>query len=337
MGMATEAIDENREWAPLSAGEQLTPKGCQQPRDASISGLLLLDKPAGMTSFAAAAKVRNLLRVEKVGHCGTLDPFATGLLLICLNQATRVADQLLVQEKVYRCRLRLGIETDTLDHTGTVTAEYQGDACREEDVRHILGCFRGHYEQVVPRYSAVRVQGRRLHKWTREGVDVALPRREVAIHTLDLLEYDWPEAVLEVHCSKGTYVRQLAADIGRRLGCGAHLDQLRRLASGCFHLDQAISLEQLGSAKNCRQWLPEVIPLYAALEHLPAIAVDDEEVLESLRHGHLHDGWESAQRQNLDPHGVYPVRLASSDRKLLALWWPFPGPGERRLRVFPWI
>jgi tRNA pseudouridine55 synthase len=316
------------------AGSQLVLGGAKQSGETSISGLLLLDKPAGITSFAAAARVRRLLRVDKVGHCGTLDPFATGLLLICINQATRAADQLLVQEKTYRCRLHLGVETDTLDHTGTVTNVYQGDPCREDDLREVLAFFRGRHEQSVPRYSAVHVQGRRLHQLTRQGVDVPLPRREVEIYRLDLMEYDWPEAILEVHCSKGTYIRQLAADIGQRLQCGAHLNQLRRLASGRFHLDRAISLEHLEAAKDPVQWLAEVIPLYAALEHLPAIVVNDQEVLECLRHGQLHVGWETAQRMQLGPHGTYPVRLANSNQKLLALWWPFSGAGERRLRVF---
>jgi tRNA pseudouridine55 synthase len=332
--MATEAVRASREMELHLAKSQAVLGAGKQSGETSISGLLLLDKPAGITSFTAAARVRRLLRVDKVGHCGTLDPFATGLLLICINQATRAADQLLVQEKTYRCRLHLGVETDTLDHTGTVTTKYQGDPCREHDLREVMAFFRGRHEQPVPRYSAVRVQGRRLHQWTRQGVDVSLPRREIEIYRLDLMEYNWPEAILEVHCSKGTYIRQLAADIGRRLECGAHLNQLRRLASGGFDLDRAISLEHLEAAKNPEQWLAEVIPLYAALEHLPAIVVNDQEVLECLRHGHLHVGWESAQREQLDPHGIYPVRLAGPDQQLLALWWPFSRAGERRLRVF---
>jgi tRNA pseudouridine55 synthase len=334
VGMSAEAAGPISKRELHLAGNQSVPGAAKQTAETSISGLLLLDKPAGITSFAAAARVRRLLRVDKVGHCGTLDPFATGLLLICINQATRAADQLLVQEKAYRCRLHLGVETDTLDHTGTVTRVWQGDPCGEDDLQEALAFFRGRHEQPVPRYSAVHVQGRRLHQLTRQGVDVPLPRREVEIHRLDLVEYAWPEAILEVHCSKGTYIRQLAADIGQRLHCGAHLNQLRRLASGGFHLDRAVSLEHLEAAKSPEGWSAEVIPLYAALEHLPAIAVNDQEVLECLRHGHLHAGWETAQRMRLDPNGIYPVRLASSDQTLLALWWPFSGAGERRLRVF---
>ncbi len=332
--MIPELVRSNRQSAPKSAEIQPDREASKHQAGGSISGLLLLDKPAGMTSFAVAARVRKLLRVDKVGHCGTLDPFATGLLLICINQGTRIADQLLVQDKIYRCRLHLGIETDTLDHTGMVTAEFQGVPCREADFRKALDLFRGGYEQPVPRYSAVRVDGRRLHQWTRQGVEVDVPRREVQIQRLDLLEFDWPVAVLEVHCSKGTYVRQLAADIGRELGCGAHLQALRRLASGCFHLDQAVTLEQLESATDIWQWPSHVIPLYVALEHLPAIIVDDPGVLEGLGHGHLDLAWESSQRRTLDPRALSPIRLASPDQQLLALWWPFSVAGERRLRVF---
>lgn len=332
--MGTETIQANQVYPWQSAADRSGAEPPQQTSCESVNGLLLLDKPAGITSFSAAARVRKLLRVEKVGHCGTLDPFATGLLLVCINQATRVVDQLLIQDKIYRCRVRLGVETDTLDHTGEVTSEYSGDPCHEKDLCEALGAFVGVYEQVVPRYSAVRVQGRRLHQWTRQGVEVAVPSREVRIHKLELLSYRWPEAVLEVHCSKGTYIRQLAADIGRRLNCGAHLTQLRRLGSGRFSLEQAIRMEQLESVKHPGEWFSALVPMNAALDHLPAIVVDDASVLEALHHGHLNGDWEAARRRELSPDVTYPVRLANPTRQLLALWWPFAGHGQRRLRVF---
>ncbi len=333
--MGPDTIEERQAGFRKSEDNRLISESLAQPGQASFHGLLLLDKPAGITSFAATARVRKLLRVEKVGHCGTLDPFATGLLLICINQATRIVDQLLVQDKVYRCRVRLGIETDTLDHTGAVTAEYRGDPLGEEDLRKVLQLFCGTHEQAVPRYSAVRVHGRRLHQWTRQGVDVAVPGREVRIHSLELLGYQWPEAVLEVHCSKGTYIRQLGADIGQRLGCGAHLAELRRLASGRFHLDQAVGMEQLESARDARPWLPALIPLNEVLDHLPAVVVDDEYALGALRHGHLEASYELIMSQKWTSRGPGPVRLVGPDQKLVALWWPSAGAGERRLRVFP--
>jgi tRNA pseudouridine55 synthase len=280
--MGTETIQTNQVCSWPSGADRPGAEPPKQPSCKPVNGLLLLDKPAGITSFSAAARVRKLLRVEKVGHCGTLDPFATGLLLVCINQATRVVDQLMVQDKIYRCRVRLGVETDTLDHTGEVTAEYSGDPCHDRDLREVLVAFVGVYEQVVPRYSAVRVQGRRLHQWARQGVEVAVPSREVQISSLELLSYRWPEAVLEVHCSKGTYIRQLAADIGRRLNCGAHLTELRRLGSGRFSLEQAIRMEQLESVKHPGEWFSALVPMNAALDHLPAIVVDDASVLEAL-------------------------------------------------------
>ncbi|HAA01796.1 MAG TPA: tRNA pseudouridine(55) synthase TruB [Syntrophobacteraceae bacterium] len=318
-----------------SDNDPLISKSPIQPDQATIHGVLLLDKPPGITSFAAVARVRKLLHVDKVGHCGTLDPFATGLLLICINHATRIVDQLLVQDKVYRCRVRLGMETDTLDHTGAVTSEYQGGPLGESDLCGALQSFCGTYVQAVPGYSAVRVNGRRLHQWTRQGVKVEVPTREVGIHNIELLSYEWPEADLEVHCSKGTYIRQLAADIGRLLGCGAHLTELRRLASGLFHLDRAVRMDQLEHVRDAQTWPPALIPLNEALDHLPALVVGDERALGGLSHGHLDASWEAVLSQTLTSHGPGPVRLVRPDRKLVALWWPSAGHGERRLRVFP--
>ena len=332
--MRTNAIEDYRAGSRRFEGNRPTEGSLAEPGRASLHGLLLLDKPAGITSFAATARVRQLLRVDKVGHCGTLDPFATGLLLICINQATRIVDLLSLQDKTYRCLVRLGIETDTLDRTGAVTAEFEGDPSGEEELREVLRSFCGTHEQAVPRYSAVRVQGRRLHRWTRQGVDVAVPSREVRIHRLELLKYQWPEAVLEVDCSKGTYVRQLAADIGGRLGCGAHLSELRRLASGRFHLDQAVGMEQLESTTDAQPGPPAFIPLNEVLDHLPAVVVNDEHTLRALRHGHLEANYELMMSQEWDSRRPGPVRLIGPHQELVALWWPSAGAGERRLRVF---
>jgi tRNA pseudouridine55 synthase len=299
-----------------------------------VSGILVLDKPEGLLSFAMVSKVRRMLSIKKAGHCGTLDPFATGVLVICLNRATRIADQLLQQDKRYRCTVRLGVQTDTLDKTGRVTKTFEGGAVGEGELQGALESFRGSLTQQTPLYSAARVQGKRLYECARAGVAVDLPEREVRIFSLELLGYEWPEAVLEVHCSKGTYIRQLAADLGEKLGCGAHVSQLRRLSSGPFHIEDALSLEELEEAHRSGAWTEKVISPSEAVGHLPFIVVENEETLGRLRNGHSDPAWESRLRIE-SPEHAGPVRLVDRDNRLVALWWPGRGRDRgRRLRLF---
>lgn len=302
------------------------------------SGILLVDKPEGMTSFALTAKVKKLLRLKKVGHCGTLDPFATGVMVLCLDQATRIADQLSLQDKLYQFTLHLGQETDTLDRTGRIVTSYEGAPVAEDDLVRVLTRFTGRVRQQVPRYAAVKVQGRRLYELTRNGVEVIeLPAREVTIHKLQLLSFHWPQAELLVHCSKGTYVRQLAADIGTTLRCGAHVKELRRLASGDFQIAQAMSLEALKETAESHRWQSKLLTMSEALAHLPAITLDDPYLVGGIRHGRLDPQWEFTHRQNmLNEPG--PYRLVTGENRLLALWWPEQrrnaGDAKRSLRVF---
>jgi tRNA pseudouridine55 synthase len=314
----------------------------QQPGSASrqplrkleVSGVLLVDKPTGLTSFAVVAQVRRQLHLAKVGHCGTLDPFATGLLILCLNQATRIVDQLLVQDKAYRCTLHLGVVTDTLDHTGKVLTGYAGAPPGEEQLHRVLAGWRGAHRQRVPKYAAVKVHGQRLYALARQGVEVETPHRDVHIHRLELVSYQWPEAVLEVSCSKGTYIRQLAADIGEALGCGGHLTQLRRLASGAFHVDQAICIADGDAWKEQSAWRERLISPHDVLNHLPAVTITDRDVLAALQNGHLDAAWESEYRRVLPCGETEVVRLVTDHHQLLALWWPGAAPGTRRLRMF---
>lgn len=302
--------------------------------DSPVSGILVLDKPEGALSFATVSKVRRMLSIKKAGHCGTLDPFATGVLVICLNKATRIADQLLQQDKRYRCTAHLGVETDTLDKTGRITKTFEGPSVGDEELQRALESFRGSITQRTPLYSAARVQGKRLYECAREGVAVDLPEREVRILSLELLGYEWPRAVLEVHCSKGTYIRQLAADLGEKLGCGAHLSQLRRLSSGSFHIDNSVSLEELGEAHQRGDWTEKVISPSEALAHLPSVVVENEEMLGRLKNGHSDPAWESRLRIE-SPEHVGPVRLLDRNDRLVALWWPGRGSdGGRQLRLF---
>lgn len=298
-------------------------------------GLFVIDKPEGMSSFDIVAKIRRWIRPRKIGHCGTLDPFATGVLLICLNHATRVSDQLLDQDKAYRFKVRFGIETDTLDKTGQVVGTSEGPARSGEEIESVLDLFRGSYLQEVPRYSAVKVQGRRLYKLSRSGIDVeALPSREVHIRSLKLLDLSWPEASIEALCSKGTYIRQLAADIGRKLGCGAHVSELRRFRSGHFGLEQAVSIDELDEAVSKGRWKEKLLPVSDALAHLPSVLMEDEATLKRLIEGQMDPEWEMEYRSRFAAQ-EQPVRLLTKRNHLAALWWPHPAPGQsHRLRVF---
>jgi tRNA pseudouridine55 synthase len=297
-------------------------------------GVLAVDKPEGPTSFAVVNRIKKRLCLKKAGHCGTLDPFATGLLLVCINQATRISDQLLDQDKVYRFGIRLGQETETLDKTGRITRTYDGIPPSERQLNAVLDSFRGVCLQKVPRYAAVRVEGRRLYELSRKGVEVDRPERQVCIRRLELLSYRWPDATLETWCSKGTYVRQLASDIGHLLGCGAYVSELRRLASGPFRIEQAVSFSEVESESEMNRWEQRLIPMNDALAHLPAVLVEDRTVLKRMQDGQISREWEAAHKERFSGYGK-PVRLLDKDDRLVALWWPFPEtPSQRRMRVF---
>lgn len=313
--------------------EQERSAALQAPVSPQVSGLLVVDKPAGLTSHDVVAFLRRWFHLDKVGHCGTLDPFATGVLVICVNQATRIAEHLLIQDKHYRCTVRFGVRTDTQDSTGQVTAVYDGSAPTEAELLRGLDPFRGTFAQQVPRFAAVKIDGKRLYAYARQGQAVELPRREVTVHRLELLEYNWPDAVLEVASSKGFYIRQLADDLGLALGCGAHVSALRRLASGPYTLQQAASLEQFRAMRDQSRWHQRLIPLASALGHLPQVVIEQATVMRRLHNGQLPSGWQMEQRgRYLNTRG--PVRLVAGDGQLLGLWWPNPETGPRRLRIF---
>jgi tRNA pseudouridine55 synthase len=209
------------------------------------AGILLVDKPSTWTSHDVVAFVRRF-GFRKVGHAGTLDPAATGLLVLLVGrQATRAASQLSGQDKTYVGTVTLGVETDSLDADGSVTKESPWEHLSPTDVEAALPAFRGDIEQIPPMVSAVKIKGKRLYKMAREGKTVERPPRPVTIHELTLLATDLPNFEIRVHCSKGTYVRTLAADIGTALGCGAHLSALRRFTSGCYSIDNAVTIDTL--------------------------------------------------------------------------------------------
>jgi len=243
-------------------------------RKQRISGILNLDKPAGMTSHDVVARVRHLLGIRKVGHAGTLDPMATGVLLICLGQATRVAEYLMRSDKIYRAEIRLGVTTDTHDAEGQVIKTAKVNV-GEEEVREALASFVGQIEQVPPMYSALKREGIPLYRLARKGIVVERKPRTVKVHRIKLLDWSPPLVTIEVTCSPGTYIRALARDLGERLGCGAHLAALTRLASGRFTLDEAVSLDKLAEAAAQGRWQELLHPLDAALQDFPAVTLDE--------------------------------------------------------------
>jgi tRNA pseudouridine55 synthase len=242
----------------------------------TIDGILNLDKPRGKTSFGVVALVRRLSGERRVGHAGTLDPDATGVLPVCLGQGTRLIEFLAEATKIYRAEIELGIATDTYDATGKVTQRCDASSLTEEQVEKALFSFIGFIDQTPPMYSAVKQQGVPLYRWARAGVDLPRRARRVEISRLEIVDWKLPLFTLEVECSKGTYIRSLAHDLGQKLGCGAHLRNLVRLKSGPFYIRDAVSISQLEDAFRQGHWVELFHPIDVAVLHLPAIIVDDE-------------------------------------------------------------
>jgi tRNA pseudouridine55 synthase len=238
-----------------------------------VDGVLLLDKPAGMTSNAALQAARRLYRADKAGHTGTLDPLATGLLPVLFGEATKFGGELLEADKTYAAAIALGTTTATGDAEGAVL-ERRPVAVDRRDVERALARFRGEIAQVPPMHSALKRGGRALYEYARAGESVERAPRPVRIHALRLEAFDGERIAVTVRCSKGTYVRVLAEDIGRALGCGAHLAGLRRLASGPFALGGASTLDALAAltetARDAR-----LLPVDALVAHLPAATLDE--------------------------------------------------------------
>jgi tRNA pseudouridine55 synthase len=209
-------------------------------------GLILnIFKPAGMTSFEVVRKIRRKLNVKKVGHCGTLDPFAEGVLIILVGKATKLAPQFTSYDKTYRCRIRLGRSTDTYDITGRVIKESETVKVTIEDIKSIIKKFKGEIRQIPPMFSAIKKAGRPLYILARQGLEIERESRIVKIYDLILESWQNPFLELTVHCSKGTYIRSLANDIGEDLGCGGCLERLARTAVGTFRMEDSLKLEEI--------------------------------------------------------------------------------------------
>ena len=278
-----------------------------------MDGVLVVDKPAGPTSHDIVDRARRALKTRAVGHTGTLDPFATGVLVLCVGRATRLARFLAAGEKAYRATVRLGFATTTDDVTGAPLGEERPVELADATLLEALAGLVGTFDQVPPAFSARQVGGRRLYELARRGEAVARAATPVTIHALDLVSRAAETIELELRCSAGTYVRALARDLGERLGTGAHLVALRRTRSGAFDLGQAVPADDLARAAE------RVIPLSGLLPELPAVRVG-EEGRRRLGHGrelgpeHVLSGFPEAP--------VERVRLLDERGELLALAVP---------------
>ena len=240
----------------------------------SVSGILNLNKPPDCTSFDMVRRVRRLAREKKVGHGGTLDPLATGVLPVCIGRATRVSEFLADSSKSYQAVMKFGVATDTYDAEGTVTETADASHLTLETVEEAMGPFRGTILQEPPMYSALKHQGKRLYELAREGVTVEREKRETAVHKLQIINWDPPNATIYVDCGRGTYVRSLAHDIGQALGVGAHLTELVRLRTGPFDVKDAVTPDEFEEAVNGGTWEDLLFPMDFALSNMPAAVLD---------------------------------------------------------------
>jgi tRNA pseudouridine55 synthase len=252
-----------------------------------VSGVLVVDKPIGLTSHDVVQIIRRGTGIRRAGHTGTLDPRASGVLVILIGPAVRLSEFVSASDKRYQATIRLGSSTDTYDEEGTVTASatVSVDDISEEYFDEVLQRFVGEIEQVPPPYSAVKVQGRKAYDMAREGEEVDLEPRIIKVYNLEVLEWAPPEVVIDVYCSSGTYVRSLANDLGKSLGTGAYLVGLRRTKSGRFTLRDAVPLRRLQEAFDAGIWYRYLIPAAEALADWPMVELDADQV-ELVRHGH---------------------------------------------------
>lgn len=271
-----------------------------------VSGVLVVDKPIGLTSHDVVQIIRRGTGIRRAGHTGTLDPRASGVLVVLIGPAVRLSEYVSASDKRYQATIRLGSSTDTYDAEGIVTeSSLSIEDITEEQFDEILQKFVGEIQQVPPPYSAVKVKGRKAYEMARKGEEVELSPRTINVYSLEVLEWAPPEVVIDVYCSSGTYVRSLANDLGNELGCGAHLIGLRRTKSGRFTLRDAVPLRRLQESFDAGDWYRNLIPAAEALADCPMVELNADEV-ELVRHGHRvaavsnASGWARAVSQQGD-------------------------------------
>lgn len=279
-------------------------------------GIILIDKNAGETSFDVVKRAKRVFKI-KSGHAGTLDPFATGLLIILLGQGTKLSNCLMAGKKKYLAVMTLGIKTDTLDGTGRVLVKMPVHDMTREEVECIIREFRGDIEQRPPAYSAVNYKGQRAYKLARKGIEVDLGKRMVTIHSIEIVSVNLPEITFEVICSGGTYIRSLAADIGERLGSVAHLKSLRRISSGSFSVLNALDSRLLESGAEGDVPTDRIIPLIDALPDVVECPIDPESA-KKIANG-IWPGWDEPCFRDVLPDDYKGYIKLTNCRSLIAL------------------
>ena len=243
----------------------------------SPDGILVLDKPAGISSMEAVRRIKRASGIRRVGHGGTLDPMATGVIPICLGRATRLMEYMLDSSKEYIGEVHLGISTDSYDAEGEITGRSDPSGVEREDIEDVLNSFLGQIEQVPPMFSALKRKGKRLYELARQGIEVEREPRSMTVHSIRLAGWKPPVATVHIECSRGFYMRSLAHDIGVQLGCGAHLESLTRLRTGRFRIADAVSIETAQRSFEEGSWPELLVSLDSVLGDLRAIIVGERE------------------------------------------------------------
>jgi len=251
-----------------------------------LNGILLVDKPAGISSAKVVARIKKIFGARKVGHAGTLDPFATGILVCCVNRATKLARFLLHNNKKYEAVMHLGIETDTQDSTGIVISTCDDVLFSEIKIRSVFNQFEGSIEQIPPIYSALKWKGTPLYKLARRGKPFQKAARRITIFNIEILEIHLPLIHFSISCSAGTYIRTLCSDIGKFLGCGGHLKELRRIQSGGFLITEAVKLSELENFALSEKISDRIISMSNALQDMPE-HIADKGLAEKIMHGNI--------------------------------------------------
>ncbi len=286
-----------------------------------LNGIIVIHKEVGFTSHDVVAKMRGICGQKKIGHTGTLDPAATGVLPVCLGSATKLCDMLTDKDKEYVAELLLGVETDTQDTTGEILCRRPVEVS-EEQVREAAASFIGHYEQVPPMYSALKVNGKKLYELAREGKEVERKARPVEIHELEILDIQLPVVKMRVLCSKGTYIRTLCADIGEKLGCGGTMQSLKRTKVGDFTLETAVTLDELQNLKDEGQLTRPLVKVDSVFSSCNSLRVREEfcKLLDNgnafypsqtfERNTYAPDEWVRVYREDGSFVGIYAFEVA---------------------------
>lgn len=279
-----------------------------------MDGIINIYKEAGYTSHDVVAKLRGILHQKKIGYTGTLDPDAVGVLPVCLGKATKLCDMLTEKDKQYRAVMQLGIETDTQDTSGTVTAEHPVTVS-EGQVRQAIMDFIGEYDQLPPMYSALKKNGKKLYELAREGIVVERETRRITIHGIEIEKVELPYVTMLVDCSKGTYIRTLCHDIGQKLGCGAAMAQLVRTRSGMFSLEDAVTLKQTEELRDAGTLEEHILPVKQILSYLPAFICGKDHEKALMNGNQLKPGWGRA------PQGMAETMMVlDSEENLIGVY-----------------